>query len=795
MQPSSCSSPDEPVLSPRLEKLKFTVQSSQPSVCIERAILVTQYHRKRHNRKKNSHIRQAEALRYVLQRKKVSIYPGELIVGNYSSKRVGGSIYPELHGIPVLEDLWTFTSRKTNPLDITFSEQLALCTIVPFWLTRFLAFRAYFSPIKKAKLIINQLRNLTSLINETGGIAHLAPDYRKLIALGTDGIRQEAEEYQQKQARDSDEWFFYEGVKIIADSLAEFGARYAIQARKELTRESDPVRRQELTEIIRTCEQVPRKPARSFREALQSILFAQIAINLESLDNAICPGRMDDYLFPFYETDRRNGFLTGKETRELLGCFFIKMAEIIPVFSRRITRFHGGMFNGQVVTVGGTDTSGTDMTNDLSMIILELMDALRMRQPNFHARLHRNSTREYRQKIASILSKGGNSPALYNDDVIVPMMAKIGYSIDDARNYTAVGCVEPVSQGKSFSSTDAALFNVPLMLELSLNEGKRFGSPVRLGPKTTHPSKMVSMDDILAAFQTQLQAGLHRLIDDLQAIERANARYHPTPLTSMLLDGCLEKGKCSTAGGARYNFSGIQAVGPVDTGDALFAIEQVVFVRREKTLSDFVSELKKDFENKHFLQECLSLPKFGNDIAVVDRWTDVVITAFEQVLSSRSNTRGGRYVAGLYSVTAHEWFGRVTGASANGRRQGQPFASGIAPMNGMDREGPTALINSVNRLKLESVANGVNFNLKFDSFCLRGDKGPVVLDSLLKTYFRRGGMQVQVNVIAADVLKKAKEQPGLFPNLLVRVSGYSAYFHDLTPEMQDEIIERTQIHT
>ncbi|MFQ5420552.1 MAG: pyruvate formate lyase family protein, partial [Anaerolineae bacterium] len=757
------------------------------------AVIWTRYHQNAKNRKKPTLIQMAEALREVLLNKSIRIYPDELIVGNFSCKRVGGSLFPELHGLMMMEDIFKFPRRKVNPLQISRSETWQLLRIVPFWMLRFLGFHVYRSLFKKIRFMTDQMRGHFYIINESGGIAHLAPDYEKLIGLGSDGIIAEAVEQQKRVTAESEAWQFYEAVQIIAEGLAQFGERYAVLANEMAEKEPDPGRKAELAAIAQVCRRVPRKGARSLQEAIQSLFFAQIALNLESLDNAICPGRMDQYLYPFYKRDVRAGSLTRPEAKELIAAFSIKMSEIIPVFSRRITQFHGGMFNGQVVTVGGVDAAGRDAVNELSAIFLEIMNELQMRQPNYHARVHAGSAPAYLDKIHTVLAAGSNSPALYNDDVIIETLCKQGYTLEDARNYTGVGCVEPVSQGKSFASTDAALVNVPILLEMALNEGKRFGSLARAGAKTAPVARMTSMADVKSAFETQLRFQLTRLIADLQAVELANRRLHPTPLTSMLLDGCLESGQCSTAGGAAYNFSGVQCVGPADTGDALFAIETAVFQEQRLSLPELVKLLQRNIPDTRWLAYLRGLAKFGNDEAAVDRWTLYVVDLFAGVLSEFENSRGGRYTTGLYSVTSHQFFGQVTGALPHGRQKGESFASGIAPVNGADRNGPTALLNSMNRFDFTRVANGINFNLKFDGYTLRGETGVAALGSLIKTYFRRGGMQVQVNVLDPKVLIEARDNPDLYPNLLVRVSGYSAYFNDLTPEMKDEIIRRSSL--
>ncbi|MCP5106548.1 MAG: formate acetyltransferase [bacterium] len=713
-----------------------------------------------------------------------------LLSPHFSCKRVGGSIYPELHGLVVMQDLFKFSSRKTNPLEISAPEIRALLKIVPFWLFRFLGLRAHKSVRKKIAFLLDQLKGRYYLINESGGIAHLAPDYEKLVRLGTDGIITQVDSYREAFEPGSDQWNFLEAVKIIAGALARFGERYAHQALAMAETETDPVRREELLEIAATCRTVPRKGAATFRQALQSILLAQTAINLESLDNANSPGRMDFYLYPFYQRDIQKGILTRKTAKELVAAFCIKLSEIIPVFSKNITNFHGGMFNGQVVTVGGTDRQGNDSSNELSLIFLEVMDELRMRQPNFHARIHSGSPKSYTHKVYETLAGGSNSPALYNDEVIVKTMVENGYTVEDARDYTATGCVEPVSQGKSFASTDAALFNLPIMLELALNQGRRFDSPMRKGKKTMPVSEMTSISDVKNAFEIQLQYGIKRLIEDLRAVEIANANYHPTPFTSMLLDGCLEKGTCSTAGGAAYNFSGVQCVGPVDTGDALYAIEQAVFIDKKISLPHLVDLLKKNLPDEGLRRYLQHLPKFGNDHEPVDNYTLYAAGKFAECIRTFTNTRGGKYTAGLYSVTAHQYYGTVTGALPNGRRKGESFASGIAPANGMDKKGPTAMLNSLNRIDFTRFANGINLNIKFDTAGIKGETGKRALENLLKTYFRRGGMQAQLNVMDPKTLIEARDNPDAYPNLLVRVSGYSAYFNDLTPKMKDELITR-----
>ncbi|MCK5737545.1 formate acetyltransferase [bacterium] len=775
----------------RISGLKKAVQEFQPGVCTERALIWTKYCKNPQNKNKPACIQISEAFQNVLLNKTIKIYPNELIVGNFTSKRVGGEILPELLGVPVMEDLFKFSRRKTSPLQISAKETWQLLRILPYWLFRFLGMRAYTSPFTKVSKMLSQLKSYFYVMNETGGIAHTIPDHEKLIQMGTDGIISEVMEKQVQAEKNSDQWCFYEAVKISAKAFALFCSRYGTLAEQMAKAEPDPEIQQNLTAISACFKSAPEKGAATFREALQIVYLAHISIMIESLDNSIGLGRMDQYLYPFYKKDIENQILTREQAKELIAVFSIKLCEMVPVFPQRVINFHGGFYNAQVVTVGGLDSDGRDATNELSHIFLEVMNELRMREPNYHARLHEKAPQEYVDKIISNLCSGSNTPSLYNDEVIIETMCKNGYALADARDYSGVGCVEPIAPGKTFASTNAAMVNVPMLLELALNEGRRFGSVFRSGEKTPPPARMQTMEDVKQAFTAQLKFRIQKLIPDLQALERANMKYHPTPFTSMLHEGCLATGTCTTSGGAVYNYSGIQAVAPVAVGDALYAIDQFVFKEKQISLPALVTLLKKNINNPKWLANMKKAKKFGNDEADVDQWTLFVVDEFGKALDGYLNTRGGKYIMGIYSDTIHEFFGRITGAMAYGRKKGESFSSGLSPGNGFEKNGPTALINSVNRFDFTTIPNGINFNLKFYPHTLKGEKGRSVLSSLLKTYFKRGGMQAQINVLDPEDLKKAYENPDLYPNLLVRVSGYSVYFNDLTPVMKREIIQRT----
>lgn len=775
----------------RITRLKRQVQEYERGICTERALLWTEYFKDRKNRKKPIIIQMAEALRHVLINKSVIIYPNELIVGNYTSKRVGGIIYPESHGLVVLLDLLKFTGRAVNPLFISRKEQLKLAMIMPFWQNRFIIAKAFPNVFERIRYSLEQLRAKDYFINEVGGIAHFTPNHAKLMALGTDAIKKEIEDLR-KRNTDPEKDAFYQAALTSAEALALFGERYADCAESLAVAETDKTRRAELLNIATICRNVPRHGAKTFREALQSLFFLHIAIFQESMGETVCPGRVDQLLYPYYQRDLAAGRITPEQTRELLAAFSIKLCETIPVFSQALTILFGGMPSWQVVTIGGMDREGKDATNELSYMLIDIANDLRMRQPNFHARLHAESPAGFKKIIYTALAGGSNTPSLFNDDVIIPTMTGVGYDIHDARDYVAIGCVEPTAPGKTLGSTDAAMVNVPLAMELALNQGRCFGSFLRIGAKTLPVERMKNIDDVTAAFVTQLNHMVGRMIKDLQCIERAHARYRPVPLTSVFIDGCLTSGACATQGAALYNFSGIQGVGVSTAGDSLCAIEKIVFQEEKISLVRLRDVLAARDADPYWFSIMRKAPKFGNNDDRADFWTDFVVSEYAKAMrNAGQNTRGGQYIAGLYSNTAHIHFGKLTGPLPCGRQRGESFASGMAPQNGMDRSGPTALINSMNKIDYKQIANGINFNLKLDASTLRDEQGRGMMNSLLDVYFKRGGMQVQLNVLDASVLREAKENPEKYPFLLVRISGYSVYFGDLSPDLQDELIART----
>jgi len=773
--------------SERFQRIKSELLSTPVHLCPERAYLVTDYYKHHNKHSEPMVIRRAKALRYLLKHKSVHIYPDELIVGNMGRHRISALIQPELSGVFMGREILRIDKRKTNPLRSRWSDRLKLLFgVFPYWLPRNMPFRAFYPRFPQfIRYALEQLDATYYLINEAGGIGHFLPNYEKILKLGVEGYLKLME------GKEDD---LHRAARIACEGLVDYAERMAQEAERLSAQEKDARCAAELKEIARICKKVPKYPAETFHEALQSLWLTHMAVNLEGLNSAISFGRIDQYLYPCYRRDLEKGRLTRDQARELLLCFSAKATEHVFLLSDKVSQYHGGYLVVQAAIVGGIDREGKDVVNDLTYLFLDVMEESGLRDPNYQARIHAGSPDNYLKRVAEVARKGNGVPALFNDSAAVAALTAHGYPLDEARNYAVVGCVELALPGKSFFSTDAGLFNLPLCLELALNRGRRFKSLRRVGAATPDPLSFTSIDQVIDAFQTQVEYMVGRMIGDLQVMEKGNRDYHPTPFSSMLVDGCLESGKDVTAGGAFFNSSGIQGVGVADVADSLAALDEIVFQRRKYTMAQVLKALRNNFVSYPEIRaELLKAPKYGNDQPLPDGCANRVVPIFHDALAKHHNTRGGPYVPGFYSVTCHVAFGQKVGALPSGRRAGEPFAPSLGPANGKDRLGPTALLNSVARVDSTLSPNGYAMNLRFDPVTLSGDKGVNILTGLVKGFFSSGGMELQLNVLDPEMLEDARRNPGKYPELVVRVSGYCAYFDDLPDAAKLEIISRTRL--
>ncbi len=772
--------------SERFQRIKQTLLTTPIHLCTERAHLITQYFKSYDDASESMPVRKAKAFRYLMQHKSVRIFADELIAGNVGGYRKSAIIQPELSGVFSSQELFWIERRKTTPFKISWRDKMKyFFGVIPYWLTRNMIVRAFLPDIKHLiRYTADQLNPNYYLINEVAGIGHFLPHYEKVIQIGLKGCLEELE------GKDDE---LSQAMQITVEGVRAFSHRLAAEAERLAEVEADADRQLELKETARICRKVPEHPAETFQEAIQSLWLLHMAVCLEGVNSAVSFGRVDQYLYPCYAKDLAAGRITPEKVRELLLCFSAKTTEHVFLISEKMSRYHGGFLTAQAAIVGGMNPDGKDAVNDLSYIFLDVMKESGLRDPNYQVRFHRYSPRPFIEKAIDAARGGNGSPAFFSDEATISALKHHGYPEEVARSYAVVGCVEPTIPGKSFCSTDAALVNLPVCLELALNRGRRLGKRKQVGIETADPSGFQHIDDLLDAFQQQVDHMVQRLVVDIQVIEKGNRDYHPTPFSSLLVDGCIESGRDVTEGGAVYNSSGIQGVGVADVADSLAAIEEVVFRKKKASMGQVLAAVRSNFDDDLKLRaQLLKAPKYGNDQPAPDQLADRVAHIFHAALSRHQNSRGGPYIPGFYSSSSHVGFGEQTGALPSGRLAGEPLASSLSAVNGRDSQGPTAVLNSAAAVNADLSPNGYAVNMSFDPHTVAGERGVHLLDALINGFFEQGGMEIQLNVLDHQLLEDARQNPGKHPGIVVRVAGYCACFDDLSDGIKQEIISRNR---
>lgn len=792
--------------SARIIGIKQALFDSEYSICFERPSLLEAFWNSSEFKKEDhTLIQRAKALAYVFSHRKPVIYQDELISGNMTSKRIAANYYIEGASSSIVEDLFSLEDRAV-PLKLSASEKIKLVDLSLRHPFKSVASQAFFKPSRISKLSSTVLNAKRFIVTEEAGVSHQVGNYQKVVHEGLSAVAEAAKKCLEEgktptgNLLDADQVAFYEstcitiqGIRQMAENLADEATRLA----RDLSLSKE--RRSELLAIASACRHVPFYPARTLQEGLQACWIVHVCLNLEDFEQGISFGRIDQVLYPLYLKDIQAGRLTNKSAAELLASFELKACETIPLLSKRMDQFFSGNTVGQGITLGGTDGEGNDVTNTLSGLFLDAFAQIKTREPNLHARVHEGTPKWFLDKAVTLLRMDCGNPALFGDAAIVEALQHAGMTKEHARDYAVIGCVEMGSQGRTYNSSDAALFNLPICLELALNEGKQFSGNTlfakRIGAKTLATSKMKSFDDVVAAYTQQVKDSVDEAVTIISWLEESYKVSRTSPVNSSITDGCMEKGRDVTWGAAEYDLTSVQAVGLADVGDSLFAIKKLVFDEQRMTLTEFVSILKKNFAGHEALRVELAtrFPRYGNGDRKVDQMTQVAIDAFSNAVTSHTNTRGGKYLAGIYSMTCNSAYGKITGALPNGRLAGQPLANGLSPSNGADRSGPTALLRSAASLDSKNWGNCVNLNIKFDKKTIQGQSGFNALSALFRSYLvDQKGMQVQVNILDSATLRAAMADPSAFPGLLVRVAGYCAYFQELGPEIQQEIINRSE---
>ena len=782
-------------MSARVARLRQQSLEAVPTISTERAELLTEFY-KRDLGLVSAPVRRALAFQYLMEHKTICINEGELIVGEKGPAPKAAPTYPELccHS---LDDLDILNSREKIPFAVSpQARRVYEENIILFWrgkTMRELIFREMTGEWKaayEAGIFTEFMEQrspghtvLDGKIYRKGMLDFKQDIHRSLDSLDYLNDPQAYNKQEQLKAMD-----------ICADALIRFAERHAEKARELAQQESDPGRKNELERIAEVCSHVPAHAPRDFWEALQYYWFVHLGVTTELNPwDAFCPGHLDQHLYPFYKKGLEDGSLTREQAEELLQCFWIKFNNQPAPPKVGVTAAESGTYTDFAqINLGGVQEDGSDAVNEVTYLILDVIEEMRLLQPSSSIQVSKKNPDRFVKRAARIIRTGFGQPSVFHSDLVVQEMIRVGKSLVDARNGGTSGCVETGAFGKeNYNLT--GYFNMPKVLEITLNNGVDPRRGRRIGLKTGDPSQFETFEELFAAYRKQLGYFVDIKVRGNNVVERLYAHYMPAPFLSLLIDDCIATGRDYHDGGARYNTTYIQGVGVGTMADALTAIKHHVFDKKTLTMAELLAALREDFVGCERVRQMLlnKTPKYGNDDDYADDVMVAVFNAYFDAVDGRKNTKGGTYHINLLPTTVHVYFGSVIGATPDGRRAWQPLSEGISPVQGADRRGPTAVIKSV--AKMDHVrTGGTLLNQKFTPQLLKDDDGLDKLVQLIRTYFKLDGHHIQFNVVDAVTLRAAQEHPEQYRDLIVRVAGYSDYFCDLGKALQDEIIARTE---
>ena len=776
----------------RVERLRQRIIDAPQEVCAERARFLTRSMSEHWDEHPLTRI--SMALLDILDNISVIIRPDELIVGCRTSKLKGAPLFPENKATWLEGDVDAFDQRVLQRALITEEEKRILHEeVLPFWGGR--TVENHLDDLLPPDVVEDMDKYVfTMMLEITYGIGHFTMDHPRVLRQGLRGIIEDTRARLDILGDDEEsreKALFYEAVIRSLEATRRFAERYADKADGMAQAEADTDRALELRKIAEVCRRVPWEPARSFQEAVQCVYFIHLVSQIESGGNSISLGRIDQVLYPYYKADLETGDITPAQARELLSMLFLKTNEIWNVLEEAFIPGGEGTEGKttQNVTVGGIGTDGEDATNDLSYIGLDAFADVRTAQPNFGVRLGSKAPAGLFLKAAEYC-KDGVLMHFFNDDAIVESLVSAGLTLEDARDYGVVGCLEPSAQGKTFGSTFAVQFNGIKCLEFALSNGIDNIFGYQSGVETGDPAGFTSFDEVWNAYGEQIAYFVRQVTRGMEALDHAIADMVPSPFASSMIQGSLEKGMDVTRGGALYNSTGVQFMGFANTADGLFAVKKAVFEDGKVSMADLTRWLAEDWMDAEDMRNYFlcKIPKFGNDNDEVDEMAARVVVQYADELAKYKNFRGGAYWPGIFSVGFHVAMGAFTGATPDGRFAGDVLGNGLTPTTGNAIEGATAVMNSVTKLPMVRLYNGANLNMRFEGSKVE----PGMLTDLVRGYFANGGFQVQFNMVTSEEMREAQEHPAAHRDLVVRVSGYSAQFIDLSDIAQDEIIDRTE---
>ena len=792
-------------LTERMKEFREEVLDEKPYIDAQRAILATLAYKENLNQPRV--MVRAKMLEKVLDNMSIYIEDKSLLAGNQATKNRNAPIFPEYTMEFVMNELDQFEKRDGDIFYITEKTKEQLREIAPFWQNNNLRARGEALLPEEVRVFMETgVFGMEGKLN--AGDAHLAVNYERILKDGLRGYEKRVKEY--KAALDLtnpdniDKYCFYNAVLIVLKAVRNFANRYSVLAKDLAEKELNQERKIELLEISRICSKVPYEPAETFKEAVQSVWFIQLILQIESNGHSLSYGRFDQYMYPYYDRDIKNGTIKESEALELLTCLWIKTLTINKVRSQAHTLSSAGSPMYQNVTIAGQTTDKKDAVNDLSFLVLKSVAQTRLTQPNLTVRYHKNINKHFLDECVEVMRLGFGMPALNNDEIIIPSFMDWQVKEEDAYNYSAIGCVETAVPGKwGYRCTGMSYINFPRMLLCTMNNGVDLTSNKRFTKGYGYFTEMESYEELLKAWDKTIREITRYSVIVENVIDKASERDVPDILCSSLTDDCIARGKTIKEGGAVYDFiSGLQ-VGIANMADCLAAIKKLVYEEKKITRQELWDAILDDFsspKNKK-IQEMLirEAPKYGNDDDYVDQLIVEAYDSYIEEIEKYPNTRynrgpiGGIRYAGTSSISANVGQGMSTMATPDGRNAFEPLAEGCSPAHNSDKNGPTAVFKSVSKLRTNKITGGVLLNQKMTPQMLSTEENRQKLELLIKTFFNRlHGYHVQYNIVSKETLIDAQKHPENHKDLIVRVAGYSAFFNVLSKKTQDDIIGRTE---
>ena len=759
----------------RVEFLKKELFKNKREISTERAVLYTQSHKETVGEPEI--IRRAKATKNILEKMEISIREKELIAGNRTIKPRSGIISPEMDPYWIMKEIDTMETRPQDQFVFTEKDKKIFTeNLYPYWKDKSLKDSLNGIIPEYIRKAVNE--KIVNLNQTDKGQGHIIPDFETVLKRGYGQIRNEVKEKLEKNPENE----FYKASLITLEATISHIKRYEELAQKMVSEEKDESRKKELQKIEEISGKVATEPAGTFLEALQLLWYTSIVLQMESNASSISLGRIDQYLYPYYKNDIEKGEDKDK-LKEYLEAFYIKTNDVVLLRSEHSAKFFAGFPSGYTALLGGVNIYGQSAVNELSYLCLEAYHDIRLPQPNLGIRVNDIEPKKFIKKTCETIALGTGIPQLFNDEVVIPSFLSRGVSLEDARDYSVVGCVELSIPGKTYGLHDIAMLNILKIMEKVLYNNEN--------------SENLTLEKINGEIKESISYYVKLMAEGSNIVDEGHKKYAPVPLLSTIVKDSLEKGKDITAGGARYNFSGVQGIGLPNLCDSLMIIKKFVFDEKKYTFKEVIEALKNNYEGNVYEKmknEFISdETKYGNDIDEVDNISAEILRYYCKEVEKYKNPRGGIFIPGSYTVSAHIPLGEVVGATPDGRLSGEQLADGgLSPMFGRDVFGPTAVLKSLSKLDNVLLTNGSLLNVKLSPSAVKTEEGINKFVNFIYAYMKLKLTHIQFNVIGVETLKKAQIEPEKYGNLVVRVAGYSAFFSELNKKIQDDIIHRTE---